>query len=117
MNIHVIQEPVQRQKLFDIAKEGFGDVVRSVVDVRQEIIAVGGELHSDKEVLLVEQYDGSKRTDMWGINIYPEKPDTEWIEFDSMINIKPMYNNCSRDVEDETTKEKIRRIIEKLITD
>lgn len=114
MGVRVIQSPMQREELAGIAKEGFGDMVKAVVDVRQEIMAVGGELHSDEEAVLVEEH-ASKRPDIWGINIYPKKTVHEWIEFDSMINIKPMYNNRSRDIEDETTKENIRRIVEKLI--
>jgi len=51
-----------------IAKEKFGDFVKAVVDVKQGIMAVGGELHADAEVLLVEQCD-SKREYTWGINL------------------------------------------------
>lgn len=114
MGIRVVKNPIRREELVEIAKEEFGDVVKAVVDVRQEIMAVGGELHSDEEVVLIEEH-GAKRLDTWGINIYPAKSVSEWIEFDSMVNIKPAHNNRSRDIEDETIKETTRRIVEKLI--
>lgn len=71
-----------------MASEGFGDAVKAVVDVDKKIMAVDGELHADEEILLAEK-EGSKRENMWGINIYPNKLGDEMIEFDSMINIKP----------------------------
>lgn len=46
-------------------------------------MAIGAELHSDEESLLLEQ--GSKQQDLWGINLYPGKSDEEWMEFDSII--------------------------------
>jgi hypothetical protein len=116
MEVYVIKEPIKRKRLGEIAKEGFGDVVKAAVDVRQEIMAVGGELHSDEEVLLIEKHDG-KREDIWGINIYTERQNDERIEFDSMINIKPAHNNRSCDVEDDSIKESIRGIVKKLVID
>ena len=77
-------------------------------------MAIGGELHADEEVLLMEK-EGSKRENTWGINIYPEKSDDELIEFDSMINLKPAFGNRSRDVESQKIKEQIRKIVKKLI--
>lgn len=97
-----------------MAAAEFGDVVKAVVDVRQRIMAVGGELHSDEEVLLTEN-EGSKREDTWGINIYPKRPRSEWVEFDSMINIKPQFNNLSRDVEDPKIREEIRKVVMSLV--
>ncbi|KKR10352.1 MAG: hypothetical protein UT37_C0003G0051, partial [Parcubacteria group bacterium GW2011_GWA2_39_18] len=97
-----------------IAKEGFGDFVKAAVDIEQEIMAVGGELHADEEVLLTEN-EGSKRESVWGINIYPKKSEGERIEFDSMINLKPLFGNRSRGVEDEITRTKIQKIVEKLV--
>lgn len=91
-------------------------MIKAVVDVKQEIMVVGGELHSDEEVLLMEQED-SKRENIWGINIYPNEPKEKWIEFDSMINIKPSLGNRSRGVEDQGLQEKIKNIVKKLIPD
>ena len=53
---------------------------------------------------------------MWGINIYPHLEGTEnWIDFDSMINLRPLQNNRSRDVESPEIREKIQAVVEKLV--
>ncbi len=77
-------------------------------------MAIGGELHADEEVLLVEK-SGSKRENTWGINLYPAQFDGEFIEFDSMINIKPHLGNRSRSVEDQEIRKKINKIVTKLV--
>ena len=116
MEARIVKNPITVSELKEVADNQFGDLVKAVVDIAQEIIALGGELHSDEEVLLVEEA-GSRREDTWGINIFPEKSQDEWIEFDSMINLKPHFGNRSRDVENQETREKIRSIVGKLITD
>ena len=115
MTVQIIKKPISQKELLKIAKEGFGDLIKAVVDVEQEIMAMGGELHADEEVILTEQYN-SKRENNWGINIYPEKSENDWIEFDSMVNLKPHFGNRSRDVENPEIKGKIRDIVKKLIT-
>lgn len=116
MSVRIIKAPIRKSEVLEIAKEEFGDVVKAVVDVEQEIMAVGGELHSDEEILLVEQ-ENSKREHTWGINIYPKKSNQDFIDFDSMINLKPAFGNRSRDVEDLQIREKIKIIIQKLIVE
>ncbi|TSA45740.1 hypothetical protein D4R51_01370, partial [bacterium] len=76
--------------------------------------AIGGELHADEEVELTDK-ESSKRENTWGINLYPKKSESDWLEFDSMINIKPHYGNRSRDVESQEVREKIRNIVNKLV--
>ena len=114
MEIKIIKDPISKETVKQIAKEQFGDLVKLVIDIEQEIMAIGGELHADEEVLLMEQ-EGSRRENTWGINIYPEKPLEEWIEFDSMINIKPFLGNRSRNIEDPIIREKIRNIVRKYV--
>lgn len=114
METKIIKEPISKKELVDVAKKQFGDFVKAVVDVEQGIMAIGGELHSDEEVALMEQ-EGSKRENTWGINLYPEKADDEWIEFDSIINIKPSFGNRSREIDSPETRKKIKDIIQKLV--
>ena len=116
MEIKIVKDSISKKELREIAKQQFGDLVKAVVDIDQEIMAVGGEMHADEEVILMEQ-EGSKREYTWGINLYPEKSREELIEFDSMINIKPSYNNHSRDVEDLKIKEKINMIVTKFVVE
>lgn len=114
LSIRIIKNPITRAELRGIAQEQFGDFVKAVVDVKQKIMAVGGEFHADCEVALMEQ-EGARREHTWGINLYPEKMGDELIEFNSMINIKPALGNRSRDVEDSGIRGEIKKIIRALI--
>ena len=114
MEVKIIKNSISKKELCDIAKQQFGSLVKAVVDVDRKIMAVGGEMHADEEVILMEQEE-SKREHTWGINLYPEKSGEEWIEFDSVINIKPSYGNHSRGVEDSESRIKIVNILNKLI--
>lgn len=114
METKIVKDAISKGELINIAKKQYGELVKAVVDVEQEIMAVGGEMHADEEAALIEQA-GSKREHTWGINLYPQKQKEERIIFDSIINIKPAFGNSSRDVEDPAVKEKIKAIIQKLI--
>lgn len=111
--IKIIRKKVSILKIQELAKKTYGDLIKAVVDVRKKIIAIGGELHADEEALLLEK--GSQQEDIWGINLYPFKPKEEWIEFDSIINLRPSLGNLSRDIENPKMKEKIKVIVYSLI--
>jgi hypothetical protein len=111
--MRIIRDRLTRTELLAMAQARFGDMVKAVVDIAREVLAVGGELHADEEALLLE--DGSRQADLWGINLYPSESGPDWIEFDSMINVRPSQKNRSRDVEDEGTRATIRRIVEGLV--
>jgi hypothetical protein len=112
MEIKVIMDAISPDELREIAKQQFGDMVKAVVDVERGLMAIGGELHSDEEAVLLDQ--GSKQSHLWGINLYPEKPLDEWIEFDSMINVRPAAGNRSRYVESLELRETVTRIVNRL---
>ncbi|MBI2616400.1 MAG: hypothetical protein HYW52_12125 [Gemmatimonadetes bacterium] len=88
-------------------------MVKAVVDVGRRVMALGGELHSDEEAALLE--DGSRQEDLWGINVYPAEPGDQWIEFDSVINLRPSRGNRSRGVDDPRLREAIREIVTALV--
>lgn len=116
--IRIIKEPIKREELKRIAEERYGDLVKAVVDVEKKVMALGGVLHSDEEGLLLK--NNSSQENLWGINIYPDKFDKdpeEWIEFDSIINIRPSQGNRSRFVEDKEIRRKIINIVKSLIID
>lgn len=52
---------------------------------------------------------------LWGINYYPEMEGEDFIEYDSMINIRPTQGNNSRAVEDESIRKKIIDLTNKWI--
>jgi hypothetical protein len=113
MEIRIVRDAVSRSVLREMAKQQFGDMVKAVVDVEQGIMAIGGELHSDEEAVLLDQ--GSLQRHLWGINLYPEQPDQEWIEFDSLINVRPSAGNRSRHVESAEIRGAVTSIVNRLV--
>lgn len=111
--IHLINKKISREELKKIAEERFGDLAKAVVDIEENIMAIGGELHADEEAFLFDR--GSLQENLWGINLYPDKFPNNWIEFDSMINIRPSQNNRSRQVEDSAIRERVVKIVQSLI--
>jgi len=91
----------------------FGNLVKAVVDVDKELLALDAELHSDLEALLIE--NGSKQKNLWGINLYPEMKGDDFVEFDSMINMRPSQGNRSRGVDNPEIRKKIMEIVEKTL--
>jgi hypothetical protein len=113
-DMEVVRESVTLYRLAELAETGFGNLVKAVVDVGQGIMAIGGEMHADEEAALLGL--GSSQTDLWGINLYPSQyGQSGWIEFDSMINIRPRQGNRSRGVGDPTAQEKIVVIVGRLV--
>lgn len=113
MKVIAIKEKISRTQLLQMAKKMFGSFVKAVVDIEQKIVAVDAELHADEEAALLES--GSKQAHLWGINIYPEEKGEKFIEFDSMINIRPSQGNRSRSVEDPQIRRRIFEIVSELI--
>jgi hypothetical protein len=115
MTIEILRHPTSRRNLSAIAATQFGDMVKAVVDVERGVMAIGGELHSDEEAALMD--DGSRQGSLWGINLYPAESEDAWIEFDSMINVRPSQGNRSRNVEDTVLRDRIRQIATRLVED
>jgi len=113
MEIKIVRDAITKVELNEMAKQQFGDMVKAVVDVEQGIMAIGGELHSDEEAMLLDQ--GSLQKNLWGINLYPERPVPEWIEFDSLINVRPSGGNRSRYVESTEIRDTITTIVNRLV--
>jgi hypothetical protein len=104
---------VSLRELHEMAMNTFGDMVKAVVDVKLANMAIDAELHADEEALLIE--NGSDQKDLWGINLYPEIEGADFIEFDSMINLRPSIGNRSRGVENPEVREKIRKVAADLV--
>ncbi len=109
----IITETLKLDELKQMAVATFGNLVKAVVDVEREIIAVDAELHSDLEALLLK--NGSKQRNLWGINFYPDIQGDDFVEFDSMINMRPSQGNRSRGIENEATRKNIIAIVAKRI--
>lgn len=109
----MVHDTISIGELQTIADKSFGRLVKAVVDIEKGIMAIDTEMHADGEALLLEQ--GSKQGDVWGINIHPHATGDDWIEFDSMINVRPSWGNRSRSVDEAVTREKIINIVSKLV--
>ncbi len=109
----ILEKKISIEELASIAGELYGDMVKAVADVANNKLAIDAELHSDLERILLE--NGSNQEDLWGLNIYPEMDREDFIEFDSLINIRPRQNNRSRYVESAGIREKIIAIINNFI--
>lgn len=111
--MEIITKTLELNQLKTMAANSFGNLVKAVVDMERELVAVDAELHSDLEALLLD--NGSKQKDLWGINLYPEMAGEDFIEFDSIINMRPSQNNRSRGVENEELRNKIISVVVKRI--
>ena len=113
MTVRLVREAVPRAEIAAMAQAQFGDMVKAVVDVERRVMAIGGELHADEEAALLD--DGSRQEDLWGVNLYPAERGEEWIEFDSVINLRPSLGNRSRGVDDAGRREAIRLVVAGLV--
>lgn len=113
MGMTLISEPISTQQLREAGEELYGDMVKAVIDIEKEVMAVGAELHADEEAFLIER--NSHQENLWGINLYTNRAVPEMVEFDSMINIRPRQNNRSRGVEDANLQERIIGIVRTLV--
>lgn len=109
----ILKEKIKLSELKKMTALMLGNLVKAVVDIKKEIMVVDAELHSDEEALLLKE--GSKQEDIWGINIYPDLPVDQRIEFDSMINLRPRLGNRTRGVDNPEIRKKIESIVNKLI--
>ena len=109
-----IVERITLDELRQMAEKMYGTLVKADVDIEKNIVIVDMDMHVDGEAELLSQ--GSRQQDLWGINLYPDKFGTdEFVEFDSMINIRPRQQNPSRDVLDVDIRKQIVSIIEKVV--
>ena len=112
--MEIIKDKIEISELKKMSEKMFGGLVKAMVDVEKNIIAVDAPMHADLLELLIEE-EKAESKNLWGINIYPEKVGEDFIEFDSMMNLKPGLGNKTRGVESEETRKKIIEIVEKLI--
>ncbi|MCX6789639.1 MAG: DUF5674 family protein [Candidatus Gribaldobacteria bacterium] len=113
MSIYILDKKINREDLAKIAKETFDSLVKGVADVEKEKIAIGGEWHSECQEVLVEQ--GSDGRNVWGFNIHLDQPRESWLEFFSLINIKPSLGSKDMEIQDENIRQAVKTIVDKFI--
>lgn len=113
--MQIVRKTIAVSSLQKMAEGMFGNLVKAVVDVEQGIMAVDAEMHADEEALLLGE--GSQQSSLWGINLHPAQfGTTRFIEFDSVINIRPRQGNRTRSVNDASARAAITTIVERLVT-
>jgi Protein of unknown function (DUF5674) len=113
-----LNSPISIRELSEYANcmNPSGDpLVKAVVDVSTRQIIIGATMHVDEEEMFLDME--SEQSDLWGINLYPAwfGNDT-FIEYDSMINLRPLQKNFSRSVEDPEIQNTITDIVLSYVT-
>lgn len=109
-----IVDKISVKELMQLSEKMYGGIVKFDVDLAKRIVIVDMEMHADGEATLLE--DGSKQSDLWGLNVIPENYGTpNFIEYDSMINIKPRQNNMSRTIQDPEIKKQIETLVTEVV--
>ena len=109
-----VTDAITVAELTRLAEGRFGGLVKAVVDVRRGLMVVDADMHADQEAALLE--DGSLQADLWGVNLYPDQFGTpDFIESDSMINIRPSQGNRTRSVDDPAARSAVEALIARLV--
>lgn len=110
----IVDKNVTVEELKKMSENMYDNLVKAVVDVEKKIMVVDADMHADEEQLLLEA--GSHQNNLWGINLHPyQYGEDDWIEFDSMINIRPSWGNKTRGVDDIEIQKKIIAIVDALV--
>ena len=83
--------------------------IKVVVDIRRKILSAGGQKHVDGEQMLLK--DGSRQEDLWGAGLDSE---TNQMDFDSMINLRPAQNT-SREILEQKIRQEVESITRSLL--
>ena len=109
----VAPDTISLDEIRVLAEARFGDMIKGVVDLERGILLLDADLHADEEASLLA--DGSTPENLWGINLYPGVAGEDWLEFDSMINLRPSFGNRSRGVDDPATRAAIAEFIARVV--
>lgn len=108
MIIHILHEPATPEQITEML-EVHRFYIKTVVDIRRQVLAGGGEMHSDCEAVLLD--NGSRQSDIWGASW---NSITQEIFYESMVNLRPRQNR-SMQILDVAICEQVKQIIHKLL--
>ena len=109
MGILIIRKQTKLSEIKEMRDE-FEDFIKLAVDLEREILAGGGELHSDCEQALL--LDGSKQEHVWGGDWFP---DIQEVGFESLINIRPRQGNRGLELQLPELRQKFEAIVRCLL--
>jgi hypothetical protein len=107
--IHLIREKATPQQISDML-EALGTYIKLAVDIERKTLVGGGILHSDCEAELLS--DGTRQEDIWGADWFPE---SEVVQFEALINIRPRQNNPTMEIQNSNIRSKVESIIRELL--
>ena len=88
----------------------YGTMIKIAGHIRRSMLAGGGEMHADCEQLLLE--DGSEQDDIWGANWYPVD---QRIEFEALINIRPIQGNRGILIQSQQIRAQVDRVTHEIL--
>ncbi len=107
--LKIIEEKADEETMNSVS-EDLNGYVKVVVDIEKEILAAGGSMHVQGEELLLK--NGSQQKNLWGGGL---DLDTNQIDYDSMINMRPNQGNSSREVLGLNIRKQMETIIRNLL--
>lgn len=72
-----IDTTILKKDLKKMSESFSGELVKAVVDIKKEVIVVDAPMHADEEKELLDR--GSNQDDLWGINLYPDLSNDDFI--------------------------------------
>ncbi|MCM8776329.1 MAG: DUF5674 family protein, partial [Candidatus Omnitrophica bacterium] len=107
-------QPLSWIELQSFLGQPFEEMIKFVVDVDHEVLALGGELQADAERLLLEK--GSLQKSLWGSNLYMDSNAKQWrADLSSFINIRPSQSNRSMEIQDKILRDRIEEVLRKYL--
>lgn len=107
--IVILNSKITPEQLKEVSEDIEG-YVKFVVDIEKKILAAGGKMHTDGEKKLLEA--GSKQSNLWGGGWDLE---TNELDYDSMINLRPSQGNPSREVLSAEIREQMTEVVKNLL--
>ncbi|KKS07834.1 hypothetical protein A3K01_00875 [candidate division WWE3 bacterium RIFOXYD1_FULL_43_17] len=87
---------------FEKVREVYSDYIKTVIDVENNTLAVGGEYHIDCEDVLIKS--GSKQENLYGGGY---RVSTKEVEFMAMSNYKPALGKYTYEIMDSMVRQKL----------
>ena len=108
MSVILLREPATEQQITEMLQV-HGSFIKVAVDIRQEMLAGGGEFHADGETILTDE--GSCRDDVWGADWLPRE---RVVRYSALINIRPRVNP-GMEIRDDNIRARVERITRRLL--
>jgi hypothetical protein len=107
--IHLLRQKASAAQVVEM-QEALDVYIKVAVDIERGVLAGGGALHADCEVVLLE--DGSQQIDIWGADWIPSSGE---VKYEALINIRPSQGNLSMTIQDASVRDRVKKVVESLL--